>query len=260
MILINNIEKIQKLIQSYKKYGKKITFVPTMGALHEGHLSLVKAAVKEGDVSVVSIFVNPAQFGPNEDYRRYPRPLRRDRKLLEKSGVDILFYPRADKMYPEGYSTYVSEERLSKPLCGKKRPGHFRGVATIVAKLFNIVQPDIAYFGQKDYQQVLIVRKIVEDLNMPVKVKVMPIIRESDGLAMSSRNKYLTPNERKKANIIYETLLKKRFVKKIPGIKLDYFTAADKDTLKPVKKIKKGTLIVAAGWLGKTRLIDNIIV
>lgn len=253
MILVKSIPKLKNLLNS----GKKITFVPTMGALHSGHLSLVRAARKKGDIVVVSIFVNPTQFGPKEDYKKYPRSLSRDKKLLEKCGVDILFYPSVKEMYPEGYSTYVNEERLSKTMCGLRRPGHFRGVTTVVLKLFNIIKPDIAFFGQKDYQQALIIKKMVKDLNLPVKIKVMPTAREPDGLAMSSRNQYLSPAERKKAVLIYQSLLNKRPLR---GFKLDYYVAVDKNTLEPVKKIKKGTLLAVAGWVGKARLIDNIIV
>lgn len=254
MIVLRSIPRLQKLIQKEKRSGKRISFVPTMGALHSGHLSLITAARRKSDIVAVSIFVNPTQFGPREDYKKYPRPFNRDKKLLEKCGADILFYPDADQMYPEGYSTYVNEERLSKTMCGISRPGHFRGVTTVVLKLFNIVQPDIAFFGQKDYQQALIIKKMVKDLDLPIKIKLMPIIREKDGLAMSSRNQYLSPEERKKAALLYQMLLKR---KKIKGIKLDYFVRVDKDTL---RLAKKGTLLAIAGWVGKTRLIDNILV
>lgn len=260
MILISNVNKLQKLIRGLKKKGKTVSFVPTMGALHKGHISLVKAARKKADIVVVSIFVNPAQFGPKEDLKKYPRPFGNDKKLLKENNVDILFYPDVDAMYPEGYSTYVNEEQLSKTMCGVFRPGHFRGVATVVLKLFNIVQPDLALFGQKDYQQALIIKKMVKDLNLPVEVKLMPIAREPDGLAVSSRNRYLSEKERGNALIIYKTLKKKKIVKKLKGVKLDYFAAVDRNTLAPVKKIKKGTLLAIAGWVGKTRLIDNIVV
>lgn len=260
MISISSIPKIHKIISELKRKGKTISFVPTMGSLHRGHLSLVKTAAKTADIVVVSIFVNPTQFGPKEDFKKYPRPFSRDKKLLEENGVDILFYPDAGNMYPEGYSTYVSEEKLSGEMCGLERPGHFKGVTTVVTKLFNIIQPDTAFFGQKDYQQALIIKKMVNDLNMPVKIKVMPTVREPGGLAMSSRNQYLSPLERKKALGIYQALRKKRQVKKIDGVRLSYFAAVNKDTLEPVKKIKRGTLLAVAGWAGKTRLIDNIVV
>lgn len=259
MILISKISNLCKRIKKEKQKGRSVSFVPTMGAIHKGHLSLIKEARKRGDILVVSIFVNPTQFGPKEDLRKYPRSFLKDKKLLKENGVDILFYPTAKEMYPEGYSTYVTEEVLSKAMCGLSRPGHFRGVTTVVLKLFNIVQPDIAFFGRKDYQQAQIIKKMVKDLNLDVKIRVMPIVRDSDGLALSSRNKYLRPKEREKALNIYKTLKKKKKVKKIDGVKLEYFVALDKETLRPVKKLKKGTLLATAGKVGKTRLIDNII-
>lgn len=249
MILIKSIPRLQKIIQKYSH--KRISLVPTMGALHEGHLSLIRAARKKSDIVVVSIFVNPIQFGPKEDYKRYPRPFNKDKKLLD---ADILFHPDVKEMYPDGYSTYVSEERLSNTMCGLSRPGHFKGVCTVVLKLFNIVQPDIAFFGQKDYQQALIIKRMVRDLNLPIKIEIMPTVREPDGLAMSSRNKYLSQAERKKAVILYQSLLER---KKPRGIKLDYFVRVDKDTLRPRKD---GRLLAVAGWVGKTRLVDNVII
>jgi len=192
----------------YFESGKSIGFVPTMGYLHKGHLSLVEAARKENDVVVVSIFVNPTQFGPNEDYNRYPRDLERDLRLLEPIGVDYVFNPSVEEMYPAMYSTYVEEVELSKYLCGASRPGHFRGVCTVVTKLFNIVKPTKAYFGQKDAQQFRVLRRMVRDLNMDVEMIEMPIVREEDGLAMSSRNVYLSPEERKEATRLYKSLLK----------------------------------------------------
>jgi pantoate--beta-alanine ligase len=260
MISIKNIHKIQKIIQEIKKSGKTISFVPTMGALHDGHVSLIRAAKKTGDIVVVSIFVNPLQFGPKEDLKKYPRQISQDKKILKREGVEILFCPSWEEMYPNSYSTYVVEEDLSKTMCGEKRPGHFRGVVTIVLKLFNIIQPDTAIFGQKDYQQYLVIKKMVKDLNLPVKIQVMPIVREPDGLAMSSRNRYLSRQEREKALSLYKTLKNRKITKKIDGVKLEYFVAVDKNTLKPVKKIKRGTVIAIAGHVGKTRLIDNIIV
>lgn len=252
MILIRSIPRLRKVIQKYSR--KKISLVPTMGALHAGHLSLIRAARKKSDIVVVSIFVNPIQFGPKEDFKKYPRPFNRDKKLIERCGVDILFHPGAKEMYPEGYSTYVNEERLSNTMCGLSRPEHFKGVCTVVLKLFNIVRPDIAFFGQKDYQQALIIKKMVSDLNLNIKIQIMPTVREPDGLAMSSRNKYLSLLERKRAVLLYQSLLKRRPLK---GFNLDYFAAVDKKTLKPAKK---PTLFAIAGWVGKTRLIDNIII
>lgn len=260
MKLISNISSLQKFIIAEKRKGKIITFVPTMGALHQGHLSLIKKARKEGDILVVSIFVNPTQFGPKEDYEKYPRPFYRDKKLAEKNGVDILFCPKAGEMYPESYSSYVIEESLSKVMCGRRRPGHFRGVTTVVLKLFNIVQPDIAFFGQKDYQQALIVKRMVKDLNLPIKIKVLPIIREKDGLALSSRNQYLSKGQRKEALSLYKMLKKGERIKD-KDVKIEYFVIVDKDTLSPLGKIKKGkTLIAVAAKIGKTRLIDNVLI
>ena len=259
MKLTSSISSLQKLIRAEKREGKTVTFVPTMGALHQGHLSLIRKARREGDILVVSIFVNPTQFGPREDYKKYPRPFNRDKKLAEKNGVDILFCPKAGQMYPEAYSTYVIEKRLSKPMCGKRRPDHFCGVTTVVLKLFNIVQPDIAFFGQKDYQQALIVERMVKDLNLPVKTKVLPIIREKDGLALSSRNRYLTKQQRKEALLLYKMLKKGKRIKD-KDVKIEYFVIVDKDTLSPLGKTKKGkTLIAVAAKVGKIRLIDNIL-
>ena len=188
MKVIRSVKEMCAYAQVKRREGKKIGFVPTMGALHSGHLSLINKARKESDVVVISIFVNPIQFGPKEDFRRYPRNFSEDRRIAEKAGVDVLFFPSAQGIYPQGYCTYIRVEGLSNKLCGAFRPTHFQGVATVVAKLFNIVQPDIAYFGQKDFQQVVIIKRMVEDLNIPVKIKSLPIVREKDGLAMSSRN------------------------------------------------------------------------
>ncbi|MFH1678362.1 MAG: pantoate--beta-alanine ligase [Candidatus Omnitrophota bacterium] len=279
MRIIRAINKMQRLAIGIKRDGKSIGFVPTMGALHNGHLSLIRQARKENDFVVVSIFVNPAQFGPNEDFRSYPGMLKADVSVCRKAGVDIIFYPEAGKIYPQGYKTYVFIEKLSGALCGKYRCGHFRGVATIVTKLFNIIQPAVAYFGQKDAQQAIIIKQLVRDLNMPVKIKVMPIIREQDGMALSSRNSYLSAKERGDANVLYAALGKARTMIKqgavntasiilamrkiIQGKKtanIQYIEIVDLNELKPVKKIKGKVLIALAAWIGKTRLIDNIIV
>lgn len=278
MKTIDNIQKMSMLVRIWKKESKTIGFVPTMGALHNGHLSLVKAAKQHTDVVVVSIFVNPKQFVVGEDFDRYPRDLKRDEELARGSGTEILFCPSIEDMYPKGYATYVDVERLGQALCGSSRPGHFKGVATVVAKLFGIVKPDIAYFGQKDAQQAIIIRKMVEDLNMGVDVKVLPTVREKDGLAMSSRNTYLSENERKEAIVLYDSLRKadsmidqgERSAKKIlkameetmrekPGVKVDYISIIDTRELKPVDTISAETLIAVAAYVGKTRLIDNII-
>ena len=279
MLIFRNIKRIQKFIIGLKKKGKTIGFVPTMGYLHEGHLSLMRQSKRENDISVISIFVNPIQFGPKEDFGKYPRDFKRDEKLAKLTGVDIIFYPSIEQMYPTGYLSYVEVEKLSNFLCGVSRPGHFRGVTTVVAKLFNIVQPDIAYFGQKDAQQVRIIQKMTKDLNMPIKVKVMSIVRESDGLAMSSRNMYLSSQERKDALILNRALKEARRLIKT-GVrdsrtiistlnylistnktaKIEYIKIVDPQTLTEVKKIEKSVLIVLAVWIGKTRLIDNLAV
>jgi pantoate--beta-alanine ligase len=249
-----------------------------MGALHEGHLSLIRRARNENDTVVVSIFVNPKQFGPKEDLKKYPRPLSRDLALCKKEGVDFVFLPGAQGMYPEGFSTYVEVDGLSSVLCGKSRPGHFRGVATVVAKLLNIVQPATLYLGQKDAQQAVIIRRMVKDLNFPVKVKVMPTVREKDGLALSSRNAYLTEAQRKDALALSQALKlakvmvdngareperiisRMRQVIRKKALKIDYIEIADPDSLKPVNKIAGKVLITLAVRVGKTRLIDNLLI
>jgi pantoate--beta-alanine ligase len=260
-----------------KQGGKRLGFVPTMGALHAGHLSLVQAARSQCAAVAASVFVNPTQFGPNEDLSKYPRDLDRDRELLEKENVDLLFAPPAEEMYPAGAVTWVTVEGLSERLEGKSRPGHFRGVATIVSKLFNIIEPDRAYFGQKDAQQAVIIRKMARDLDLAVEVVVCPTVRESDGLALSSRNVYLNAEERKQALVLYRALcrvqsmvdLGERGAAKLreaavqmfaeeKQVRLDYFEIVDKKTLQPVDDITAGALIVVAAYVGKTRLIDNI--
>lgn len=277
MRLVHTVSEMKKLSNEDLKSGKKIGFVPTMGYLHKGHLSLVEAARKENDIVVVSIFVNPTQFGPNEDYSRYPRDLERDLRLLEPFGVDYVFVPSVEEMYPPFYSVYVEETELSKYLCGASRPGHFRGVCTVVAKLFNIVKPTRAYFGQKDAQQFRVLRRMVENLNMDVEMIEMPIVREEDGLAMSSRNVYLNEDERKEATRLYKSLLRakelidsgERDVQKIkqemfrvlehPLLRIDYVEIVDEKTLRPVDKIESKIIIALAVFVGKARLIDNMI-
>ncbi len=277
MRLVHTVAEMKKIVNDILKSGKSIGFVPTMGYLHKGHLSLVEAARKENDVVVVSIFVNPTQFGPNEDYSRYPRDLERDLRLLEPIGVDYVFNPSVEEMYPAMYSTYVEEVELSKYLCGASRPGHFRGVCTVVTKLFNIVKPTKAYFGQKDAQQFRVLKRMVRDLNMDVEMIEMPIVREEDGLAMSSRNVYLNPEERKEATRLYKSLLKakeliesgERDVQKIksemlkildhPLLKVDYVEVVDEETLRPVEKIERKVIVALAVFVGKARLIDNMI-
>jgi len=267
------------LVRILKKEGKSIGFVPTMGYLHEGHLSLVKTAKKHTDVVVMSIFVNPLQFGQDEDLDKYPRDFKHDEEMARSAGVDVIFYPSAKDMYPEGYATYVNIDGLSDDLCGKSRPGHFLGVATIVAKLFGIVKPDLAYFGQKDAQQAVIIKKMVEDLNMGIEIKILPTVREPDGLAMSSRNTYLSEAERADAAILYKSLKKaeeliklgeresKKIIKTMrtmiearPAAKIDYISIVDTKELTDMNTISGDALIALAVSVGKTRLIDNIIV
>src|SRR6266404_4093423 len=257
---------------------KRLGLVPTMGALHEGHLSLVRAAKAQCDVVAVSIFVNPTQFCPTEDLSKYPRQFDRDCQLLEKEGVDILFAPSVDEIYPDGAVTWVLVEGLSEKLDGHSRPGHFRGVTTVVAKLFNIVQPDLAFFGQKDAAQVAIINKMVRDLNFDVSIVVCPIVRERDGLAMSSRNLYLSPEQRKQALVLYRSLMRvqlladqgekdtarliaaaKQVIAEEPAARLDYFEIVNNDTLEPVANVSNGALVAVAAYLGQIRLIDNIL-
>ncbi|MCX7966828.1 MAG: pantoate--beta-alanine ligase [Syntrophorhabdaceae bacterium] len=278
MKIIENINEMQNLAEEIRASKKTIGFVPTMGYLHEGHLSLVRKARELSDVVVVSIFVNPTQFGPNEDLDRYPRDFERDRILLEKEHTDIIFYPEAKDMYPYGYSTYVQVRGLEDFLCGRTRKGHFIGVATVVTKLFHIVKPHYAVFGLKDYQQFKIIERMVRDLNMDLKVIPYPTVREKDGLAMSSRNTYLTEDERKKALKIYEsiktlkdmfkngernaeTLRKKarEILESEEGIKIDYISITDTETLEELDIIKNKALYAVACFVGKTRLIDNTI-
>jgi len=259
--------------------GKRVGLVPTMGALHEGHLSLVRAAQVSSDVIAVSIFVNPTQFGPNEDLAKYPRSFERDCQMLEREKVDVVFAPSVEEMYPMGAVTWVTVEGLSEKLDGKSRPGHFRGVTTVVLKLFHIVEPDRAFFGQKDAAQVAVIRRMVRDLNLPVEIVVCPIVREPDGLAMSSRNAYLSPEERKRALVLRRSLERVRklvdagqtdaaqlvaagreeFGREI-DVRLDYFEIVNPETLDPVPDISGGALLAVAAYVGTTRLIDNMLV
>jgi pantoate--beta-alanine ligase len=278
MKIIDSISRMSTLARIHKKEGKTVGFVPTMGYLHDGHLSLARAARKHTDVVVMSIFVNPIQFGPKEDLHRYPRDLRRDESMAREAGVDIVFCPSSNEMYPEGFSTYVGVEGLSGVMCGASRPGHFKGVATVVAKLFGIVRPDVAYFGQKDAQQAAIIRKMVKDLNMGVEIKVMPIAREKDGLAMSSRNIFLSESERADAVAIYMSLKRaeelvasgerdperiseemERMLSAKRSMKKDYISIVDPDALKKLDRIDDEALVAVAAYIGKTRLIDNIV-
>jgi len=258
--------------------GKRVGLVPTMGALHEGHLSLVRAARTQSDVVIVSIFVNPAQFGPKEDISKYPRTLEKDLALLQAEKVDFAFIPSVEEMYPPGSSTWVTVEGLSEKLDGRSRPGHFRGVTTVVAKLFNIVQPEVAAFGQKDAAQVAIIRRMVHDLDSDVRMVVCPIVREKDGLAMSSRNVYLNPEQRRQAVVLYRALMRvqtmadqgessaarliavgEEVIAEEPQVRLDYFEIVNGDTLDPVPDIAKGALVAVAAYVGEARLIDNVV-
>jgi pantoate--beta-alanine ligase len=277
MITVKTVGEMKSLVRRWKSEGKTVGFVPTMGYLHEGHLSLVRESKKRTDVTVVSIFVNPTQFGPKEDFKKYPRDLVKDFAFLETGGVDCLFYPDAGDIYPPGYRTFVEVHGLQDRLCGKSRPGHFRGVATVVLKLFNIVSPDLAFFGAKDAQQILIIQKMAADLNLDVDVVTCPIVREPDGLALSSRNAYLSPDERKAAPVLSRSLAAaekliaagERDVTKVmaairsviggePQARIDYVEAVDPANLEPVIEIRGDVLIALAVFIGSTRLIDNI--
>jgi pantoate--beta-alanine ligase len=276
---IRTIAEMKAACRQVSRSGKTLGFVPTMGALHEGHLSLVRACKARCDVTAVSIFVNPLQFGPSEDLSKYPRPLERDAELLAQLDADILFTPGVEEMYPKGAQTHVVVEELSNRLDGASRPGHFRGVATVVTKLFEIIRPDFAFFGQKDAAQVAVLRKLVNDLDMDVEIVVCPIVRERDGLAMSSRNAYLTPEQRQQALVLHRSLLRvqaateqgerdsaklievgKQAIAEEAGARLDYFAIVDPDTLDPVEDVSRGALVAVAAYVGATRLIDNILV
>jgi pantoate--beta-alanine ligase len=276
MKIIEHIQDMQRWSEAERCAGRRIVLVPTMGFLHEGHLRLVREGKKHGDRLAVSIFVNPAQFAPNEDYAAYPRDLRRDRNLLDREAVDVLFCPSTEEMYGAGFETYVNVEGLSPLLCGASRPGHFRGVATVVAKLFNIVRPHVAVFGLKDFQQFRIVGRMVSDLNFDIELIGHPIVREEDGLAMSSRNAYLSPEERKAALSLSRSLKKAQSIvsqgerespgilaavraeiEKEPQVRIDYVQLADPISLQPVDRIEREALLALAAWVGKARLIDN---
>ncbi len=278
MEFVKGISRMQVLSRKIREEGKTISFVPTMGYFHPGHLSLMRQAGKDGDVLVVSIFVNPTQFGAGEDYERYPRDIERDKRLAEEEGVDIIFAPSAKEMYPERYSTFIEVKKLTESLCGRSRPGHFRGVATVVTKLFNIVKPSLAYFGQKDAQQALIIKRMVNDLNMDIEIHLLPIIRDKDGLALSSRNEYLNPEERRTAPVLYRALQEaqrmldsgesnsREIIRRMEEIvererlaKIDYISIVDGETLEDRERIEGKILLALAVWIGKTRLIDNII-
>ena len=278
MKLAETIESVRTLVKAAKSEGKKVGFVPTMGALHVGHVSLMEAAAKECGFVVVSIFVNPTQFGPGEDFQKYPRPIARDIEICKKAGVDVVFNPTPEVMYGTESLTWVTVDKLTAPLCGQFRPGHFRGVTTVCAKLFNIILPDVAYFGQKDAQQAIVIKRMAAELNMPLEIVVCPTVREKDGLAVSSRNKYLSKQERKEAAKIYKSLQKCRemvgagvtdsneiiaqmrsILQQIKDGRIEYVSIVDAETLENVDKITGRVLAAVAVKLGPARLIDNIL-
>jgi len=278
MRVIKSVSEMQSYADSLRSEGTTIGFVPTMGALHEGHLSLIRKSIENADKTILSIFVNPAQFSPSEDFEKYPRDFVRDEKLVEDLGVDIIFYPSKEAIYPDGYSTYIIVDGLSAQLEGKSRPSHFKGVTTIVNKLFNIINPHIAFFGQKDAQQASIIKRMTTDLNLDIDIVICPTIREDDGLAMSSRNSYLSPDSRKQATLIHQALKEAEslhingeqspeiLIHKItetlnsaPLAKIDYLSIVNLDTLLPVESTNEGALVAVAVFFDKTRLIDNIL-
>lgn len=279
MKIISSAKEMTFLSKELGRSGQTIGFVPTMGALHEGHLSLVRAAREQTDIVVISIFVNPTQFGPNEDFSRYPRTFEKDSAMLAAEKTDYIFSPSVEEMYPKDATSWVDIEGPSGKLDGRSRPGHFRGVTTVVSKLFNIVQPDMAFFGQKDAAQVAVIRKMVRDLNFPVQIVVCPIVRETDGLAMSSRNAYLNAEQRKQALVLSQALKKverlaaegetnpekliaagQQAMAAEPAVRLDYFEVVNPDTLDPVNDVSGGALVAVAAFVGTTRLIDNLLI
>ncbi len=278
MLICRRISEVRELVRAERSTGKSMGLVPTMGYLHQGHLQLMREAKKDCDMVVISIFVNPTQFGPGEDLECYPRDFERDHALAEEMGIDAIFYPSVEEMYPPGFNTKVELNSLTGCLCGKSRPGHFSGVATVVTKLFNIVLPDRAYFGQKDAQQVLVIRRIVEDLNMPVDIVTVPTVREEDGLALSSRNVYLTPEQRRSAAVLFKSLkaaekaveqgerdagtilrLVRDMVSSVPEAGIDYIELRNNLDLNPVEVIDCPVLLALAVRFGQTRLIDNTV-
>lgn len=278
MKVVHTINEVREIVKNWKKEGLSIGFVPTMGYLHEGHKSLILKSVSENDKTVVSVFVNPTQFGPNEDLAKYPRDLLRDTKLVESAGADLIFNPEPSEMYPEHFTTTVNTSEVTEHLCGAKRPVHFGGVCQVLTKLFNIVTPNKAYFGQKDAQQLAVVKRFVRDLNFDIEIIGCPIIREDDGLAKSSRNTYLSPEERKAAPILYKSLLEGKklieagerkasvIIKKItdvlneePLAKIDYVSIVDNQNIQPIEILKGEILVAIAVYIGTTREIDNFI-
>ncbi len=278
MELYTSGKALREVLKGLKREGKRVGLVPTMGFLHEGHKSLMDRARKENDIVVASVFVNPTQFGPNEDLESYPRDIEHDKKIMQSAGVDFVFYPEVEEMYPSGYATYVDVEgTITKRLCGASRKGHFRGVATVVTKLFNLCVPDRAYFGMKDAQQVSVIERMVEDMNIDIEIVPCPIVRESDGLAMSSRNTYLSETQRqdalvlkrsldharemiesgqRDANTVYEEM--KGMIEKFDYARIDYIELVDARTLEPIEKLAGDVLIALAVWFGKSKLLDNV--
>lgn len=279
MRVIRTVKQMQSAVLSLKRKGMAVGLVPTMGALHEGHMRLIKACRKENDAVIVSIFVNPIQFGPSEDFSKYPRPISKDISICRAEGADYVFHPAPEEMYPAGFKTYVEVRELGDYLCGAARAGHFRGVTTVVSKLFNACLPDRAYFGMKDAQQAVIIKRMVKDLNFPVCVRTVPIVREKSGLALSSRNAYLSAEDKEDAAVISDSLAQARrsvkkgqrnaaaiignmsaMIRRHKNARIEYISVVDLDRLRPVKKIEGKCLIAAAVRFGKTRLIDNIVV
>ena len=279
MEVAKTIESVRSFVKAAKDAGKKTGLVPTMGALHIGHVSLIKEALRQCDFVVVSIFVNPTQFGPGEDFEEYPRPIEEDLAICENEGVDVVFVPASGEMYKSENLTWVNVEKLTEPLCGSSRAGHFRGVTTVCAKLFNIVAADAAFFGQKDAQQTIVIKRMVADLNMPLEIVVCPTVRQADGLAVSSRNKYLSKEHAEEAPLIYKSLQKcrrmveegsknseqiiaqmRKILEQGLSMKVEYVNIVDAETLKEVREIEDKVLVAMAVKLGQTRLIDNIVV
>ena len=277
-VRLDRIDQVRRAVREARGRGRKVGLVPTMGALHEGHASLIRAARGETGCLVVSIFVNPTQFGPGEDLSRYPRPVEKDMELCRREGVDVVFTPSADEMYPEGFATSVGVAGLAEKMCGAFRPGHFDGVCTVVAKLFTIVQPDVAYFGEKDAQQLAIIRRMAADLNLPPEIHGCPIVREPDGLALSSRNAYLSADERRRAPALSAALAEaklalaagerdaakvaaavRRRLEAAAGVEIQYVAVVDPDTLADLARIADKVLVAVAAKVGATRLIDNVL-
>ncbi len=276
MQIIKSVTEMQQWVASVRGADETISFVPTMGFLHQGHVSLLAEGQRRGDKLVLSIFVNPTQFGPGEDLEDYPRDLQQDSQLAEQAGVDVIFAPEAKQMYPNGYATYVDVEGITQTLCGASRPGHFRGVCTVVSKLFNIIQPQLAIFGNKDFQQLAVIKRMTQDLNMPVEILGLPIFREPDGLAMSSRNVYLTEDQRLQALVLSQSLIKARelvaagqkdaaeiilqlktAINQQPAARIDYLQICHQLTLKDQLEVAGNSVLLLAVYIGNTRLIDN---